>query len=230
MKNFIIAIVCYFTITACQSRIMGMKVQEGIDVSHHQGSISWETIKNNSDKAFAFIKATEGKTGQDRQFITNWKNADDQGLPRGAYHFVRFGTSSPKEQMDNFFAQLRKAGGYTAGDWLALDVEEGPGTPDGAYKLVSEVVEECVDIIHQEIGKYPYIYNRTSFWDKYVQKTPEIVKECPLWIARWRATPPSSAELPKGWTDFKVWQYSCHGRVEGIAGEVDLNKVYLTDL
>lgn len=105
---------------------------------------------------------------------------------------------------------------------IALDIEENQGIVD--YNLVRGVVEESVRYL-KNINITPYIYTRTSFWDKYVAETPDIVKECPLWIARWGEAPPQPYELPKGWHDWAIWQYADKGSVPGITGPVDLNRI-----
>ena len=58
----------------------------GIDVSHHQQIINWETVKQ-SNITFAFIKATEGDDFKDRMFETNWEEAIKNNIIPGAYHF-----------------------------------------------------------------------------------------------------------------------------------------------
>ncbi len=64
----------------------------GIDISHHQGHIDWEELKDNGmiDKCpvrFVMIKATEGATQTDENFRENFYQAREYGFTRGAYHF-----------------------------------------------------------------------------------------------------------------------------------------------
>ncbi|CCM10306.1 Lysozyme M1 [Cardinium endosymbiont cEper1 of Encarsia pergandiella] len=208
-----------------------IEYQEGIDISHHQEDIDWnELTPSNSNKVFIIAKATEDKSYQDPKFIQNYKNICNAGFQPGAYHFLRFGSSSAKDQMNNFIRQIQAAQKLTDQIKLAnneriiaLDVEESNGSD---YSLVSSVVEESVGYL-KEINITPFIYTRQNFWDQHVKTTPDIVKKCPLWIARYRSTPPSSNELPNGWQEWKIWQYSSTGSVPGIQGNVDLNKMQL---
>ncbi|WP_419241700.1 GH25 family lysozyme [Cardinium endosymbiont of Nabis limbatus] len=108
---------------------------------------------------------------------------------------------------------------------IALDIEEHKGAD---YRLVQRVTEESVRYLRDKANRTPYIYTRTSFWDAYVSDTPDIVAQCPLWIARWRDHPPLPNELPKGWASWKIWQYSDQGTVPGIRGPVDLNRMATT--
>lgn len=201
------------------------KYQEGIDISRHQGDINWNQLTpTGSGKTFVIAKASQRNNFTDSKFVQNWKDMDRVGFQRGAYHFVEFGSnvSEPKEQMNNFLTQLRRAGEWSGKDILALDIEEFDKTPVTSYHSVAPVTEGCVSYLKEQ-GIIPYIYTRKGFWDKYVENTSDIIKECPLWIARWSATEPS--ELPNGWDDWTIWQYSDKGNVPGIKGNVDLDRM-----
>jgi len=76
----------------------------GIDVSHHQGKIEWEKIKD-GDLKFVFIKATEGGDFKDPEFKRNWAEASNAGLLKGAYHFFTF-CKSGIEQARNFISTV----------------------------------------------------------------------------------------------------------------------------
>ena len=196
---------------------------EGIDISHHQGKIDWGACTPaKSGKQFIIAKATEGKTYEDPMFVQNVTSARAAGFQIGAYHFLRFGTSSPSDQMANFVSKIRETGLLADKEpIIALDIEEHKGAD---YTLVGSMTEECVRYL-KDSKITPYIYTRTSFWDKHVAVTPDIVKECPLWIARWRKKSPLLHELPRGWDSWTIWQYSDKGSVPGITGEVDLNRM-----
>ncbi|KAK7574081.1 hypothetical protein V9T40_011272 [Parthenolecanium corni] len=200
--------------------ILREKELEGIDISHYQGNIDWNVCTpENTGKKFIIHKATEGATYQDPQFIKNWRAMKANGFQVGAYHFLRFGSSEPKAQVDNFIKMLQQVE-WDQNTILALDLEEVPGSD---YSLVASSTEFCAKLIQSITGSYPYIYTRQNFWDAHVSKTLDIVTKCPLWIARWRDKPPSPKELPNGWTKWEIWQYSSEGKVPGITGNVDLN-------
>ena len=239
---------------SCTMEKLGIN-NKGIDVSHHQNHIRWSELKNSGEVAFAIAKASEGKTFKDSKFKDNWKEMAGLDI-RGAYHFMNFtmlckrleeeplpdGATSLTEgrvaqikseeasrQMDNFLSQLAEAGGLTPGNIIALDVEENGKADHKVYAHVGGMIEESVRYLRNRTSLHPYIYTRTGFWNTHVVDTPEIVKQCPLWIARWRADrkddkPPLPNELPNGWATWNIWQYSDQGKVVGIDGNVDLNK------
>ena len=77
----------------------------GVDVSHYQGDIDWETLAAQGVR-FAYIKATEGSGHTDERFAENAQNAALAGVPAGGYHFFSF-ESAGKTQAENFLSALR---------------------------------------------------------------------------------------------------------------------------
>ena len=62
---------------------------QGVDVSHHQGAIDWESFSKGGN-VFAIIKATEGGDHRDKNFSFNWKEAQKFNVVVGAYHYYSF--------------------------------------------------------------------------------------------------------------------------------------------
>ena len=99
----------------------------GIDVSHYQGDIDWEVLRNQGTIddcpiRFVMIKATEGTTNIDDKFETNFFQAREYGFTRGAYHF--YSTHSSAADQARFFIQNVK---LEKGDLPpVLDVEHKP--------------------------------------------------------------------------------------------------------
>ena len=99
----------------------------GIDVSHYQGDIDWEVLRNQGTiddcpVRFVMIKATEGTTNVDDKFENNFFQAREYGFTRGAYHF--YSTHSPAADQARFFIQNVK---LEKGDLPpVLDVEQKP--------------------------------------------------------------------------------------------------------
>ena len=78
----------------------------GIDLSHYQGNVFWETIGDNSKMEYVYLKATEGGNNIDSKYAQNIDLAHKYGLKVGSYHFYR-----PKieqsVQLQNFMSQCR---------------------------------------------------------------------------------------------------------------------------
>ena len=78
----------------------------GIDISHYQGEVFWETIGDNSKMAYVYLKATEGGDRIDKMYQLNIDLAHRYGLKVGSYHFFRPKTPLAK-QLENFMAQCK---------------------------------------------------------------------------------------------------------------------------
>ena len=78
----------------------------GIDLSHYQGEVFWETVGQNTKTAYVYLKATEGGDRIDERYEKNIDLAHRYGLKVGSYHFFR--PKSPLHlQLQNFMTQCR---------------------------------------------------------------------------------------------------------------------------
>ncbi|MGM9779842.1 MAG: glycoside hydrolase family 25 protein [Prevotella sp.] len=186
----------------------------GIDISHYQGEIDWETLKNNGmiEKCpvrFVMIKATEGSSKIDDNFIDNFYNAREYGFIRGAYHF--FSIYSTAEAQANYFIKNVK---LEAGDLPpVLDVEHKPkNQSDEEFK---KSVLTWLEIVEEEYGVKPIIYTYYKFKMKYL--SDKIFDDYPYWIAHYYV---DKVEYKGQW---KFWQHTDCGKLPGIKGYVDFN-------
>lgn len=82
----------------------------GIDLSHYQGEVFWETIGDNSKMAYVYLKATEGGDRVDHMYQLNIDLAHRYGLKVGSYHSSaqrRLSTSSSKTSRHNVSRETR---------------------------------------------------------------------------------------------------------------------------
>jgi GH25 family lysozyme M1 (1,4-beta-N-acetylmuramidase) len=198
-------------------RVQALEQQEpagrapGIDVSHYQGAIDWNKVKQDG-QSFAFIKATEAANFKDQRFIENWNNAKVFGLLRGAYHFYRFNTS-PQAQAQWFLAALGSDHGELP---PVVDVEDTATAPNAT------ALKTFIDLISTAIGRKPIIYTASWWWNNTRWGSPITwAKDYDLWVANYNVAAPT---LPTDWTAWKFWQKSSTGSVNGIAGNVDLDQ------
>ena len=79
----------------------------------------------------------------------------------------------------------------------------------------------------QEAGYQGMLYAlREEFEDPALWDASLLLEEFPVWIADYAEAAPPDAEYPETEYDYAMWQYSCTGRVSGIAGDVDRNVSY----
>ena len=76
----------------------------GIDLSHYQGQVYWETVANETNVAYVYLKASEGGDRIDATFERNIVMAHVYGLKVGSYHFYRPRTDQ-RQQLRNFMSQ-----------------------------------------------------------------------------------------------------------------------------
>ncbi len=188
-------------------RMHGFEVH-GIDVSHYQRHIDWEAVAA-AGIHFSFIKASEGMTLTDSLFCSNWEEAKQAGIKRGAYHFFRPATPVHEQAM-NFQAGVKLEPGDLP---PVLDVE----VLDGATRvqLVSSVLT-WLYLAEIHYGVKPIIYTNLKFYNKYLAGHFE---EYPLWIARYAPFQPSLSDKQP----WHFWQYGNRGELSGIDGPVDFN-------
>ena len=186
----------------------------GIDISHHQGRIDWQELKDNGliDKfpvRFVMIKATEGATRVDEFFKDNFYQAREHGFTRGAYHFYST-RSSAKKQAQFFISQVKLESGDLP---PVLDVEHKPKQQSDAEFKAS--VLEWLDIVEHHYGVKPIIYTYHKFKTQYL--SDPVFDAYPYWIAHYYV---NEVKYTGQW---KFWQHTDVGRLPGIKGHVDFN-------
>jgi lysozyme len=184
----------------------------GIDVSTHQGVISWKDVQEmkvkDVDLKFAFIKATEGYTKVDWQFKRNWKRAREVGMARGAYHFF-IPTKAGAKQAENFINAVKLKDGDLP---PVLDVEETYGAKPAD---VRKRVKEWLVLVQRHYGVKPILYTGADFYKQYLGSDFD---DYPLWVAHYIQK--NRPRIERQW-DF--WQHSEKGRVNGVVSAVDFN-------
>jgi lysozyme len=185
---------------------------EGIDVSHWQGVINWAAVAG-AGIAFAYMKATEGRTFVDDRFAANWAAAKANGIARGAYHFGRPGTD-PVAQARHFYNTVRPGSGDLP---LCLDIE---ATDSQTPTQVRNWIQRFVTEIKRRMGRPPVIYTGYFFWQDNAGNSPNNY-DTMLWMARWSTTP---LPLPIAWTNWTFWQYTSTGTVPGVSGNCDRDR------
>lgn len=185
----------------------------GIDISHYQGKIDWEQLKNAMIEGcpvrFVIIKSTEGASRLDDHFRENFNQVRDYGFIRGVYHFWS-NKSSAREQAYYFLDKVH----LTEGDLPpVLDIEHKP-----ADKSVDDFQRDVLTWLHIVEDKYhakPIIYTYYKFKEKYL--SAPVFDDYPYWIAHYYV---DKVQYQGKW---KFWQHTDAGKLPGIKGYVDFN-------
>jgi lysozyme len=184
----------------------------GIDVSRYQKTIGWRLVKDmqveNIKIGFAFMKATEGVTGVDRQFKRNWRQAKKAGVPRGAYHFF-IASKSGKAQAENFIENVELKSGDLP---PVLDVEQVYGA---SVATVQQRVGDWLNMVEDYYKVKPIIYTNVDFYENFLAGRFD---DYPLWVAHYQVK-----DKPRIKRKWHFWQHNEAGRANGIDAFVDFN-------
>ncbi len=191
----------------------------GIDVSNHQGRIDWQKVAADG-VAFAWVKATEGRTYTDVTFLRNLLAAREAGVPVGVYHYARPDNNSPEAEADHFLSAI---GDVEPGDLLpVLDFETDAPRLSGA--AMTQWAARWLELVTAGIGIRPVFYSYPYFITGQMAGAKALAGD-KLWLAdygsndgrrhRQRYSFPHMVQV--------AHQYTSNGRVGGIIGRVDLN-------
>lgn len=185
----------------------------GIDISHHQGEINWDKLRNamvdKSPVRFVMIKATEGGDFLDENFEENFYQAREHGFMRGAYHFWS-NKNGAREQAYFFLEKVP----LEVGDLPpVLDVENKPD--DVSTEDFQRDILTWLHIVEDRYHVKPIIYTYYKFKEDYL--SDERFDDYPYWIAHYYV---KQVEYKGRW---KFWQHTDVGKLPGIRGFVDLD-------
>ena len=182
----------------------------GIDLSHYQGEVFWETVGENTKMAYVYLKATEGGDRIDERYENNIILAHKHGLKVGSYHFYRPKNEQVK-QLENFMTQCRPG----EQDLIPMiDIETKGGLSTEAF---SDSLMKFLDLVEKAYKQKPLLYTYTNFYNKWlVGKIPQY----PLMIAQYKDEEPVLADDK----EYIIWQYTCKGRIVGVKGYVDKSR------
>lgn len=190
---------------------------KGIDVSRYQGTINWEKVKAAGVK-FAMLKTVStnksfGGIYIDPQFERNYKECKRLGIPVGVYYYTY---AQDKATADKELAKLKEAiSGKTFEYPIVVDVEDNklkPLSRDALTDLIIYAVEKI-----ESWKCYAMVYTYISYSN--TELNMKRLAAYDLWIAHY-----ADECGYKG--DHGMWQYSSEGKVNGIAGDVDMNWAY----
>ncbi len=187
----------------------------GVDVSHHQGKIEWDTLAR-QDIQFAYIKATEGSEFKDRNFQENFSNASATGLRVGAYHFFSYDSGGESQSM-NFISVVPQQQGMLP---PVVDIEfygDKKEHPPDRQQTKTEL-KILLRRLEEHYGAKPLIYTTDKAYQLYIA---DDFYENDIWI-RSIFTKPELA----GKRRWKFWQYTNRERLAGYQGRekyIDMN-------
>lgn len=204
------------------------KSKLGIDVSYAQKEIDWQKVKS-AGIDFAIIRLgyrgyETGNLHTDEFFEVNVSNAINAGIEVGVYFFSQaVSVSEAREEAEYVLTRIKdKNITYpVVFDWEVIT--EAPARTDS---ITSDVLSECAlefCSVIESAGFKPMIYASLNLlrsrYDKY---NIDMISKYDLWLAEYKDHP----DYPY---DFKMWQYTNEGKIDGIDFATDLNMYFEND-
>lgn len=182
----------------------------GIDISHHQREVFWETLGENTKMSYVYVKATEGGNHVDTRYVENVRLAHVHGLKVGSYHFFR-----PKTDVSLQLQNFRSMCLPSQQDLIPMvDVEVKQGMSTEAF---CDSLFKFLDLVEEAYGQKPLIYTGTNFYNKNLAGKLGGYK---LMIAQYNDQEPVLYDD----NDYIIWQYTGKGHIKGVNGYVDKSR------
>ena len=176
---------------------------KGIDISHWQGNINFDLLKNETD--FIIIKAGGSDKGfyKDKMFETYYKKAKENDIPVGAYYFVGKNCTSYADGVADAkrFLDLIKDKQFEYPVYIDIETT-APAQRLGATNAVIGFCE-TMEAYNYYVGIYAS--DISGFKDRL---NLQYLSKFDKWVARYGKSP----EYVKA---FGMWQFSSSGRVKG---------------
>lgn len=194
----------------------------GIDVSTFNHEIDWEAVAADDVVQFAMIRAgyrgaIEGLLHTDDQFYNNIEGAVQNGIPVGIYWYCSGITVDEiNEEVDYLLSILE---GYPITYPVVFDMEPYEADENGgriSTMSVEEKTEKALLFCQRirDAGYTPMIYGNVDWL--YSNLNFEELEGIDIWYAAYQSK-------PHMYDEFRMWQFSNAGRIDGIETAVDLN-------
>ena len=186
-----------------------------IDVSRYQGNIDWDKLAGKIEGAMLKTVSTNKSFGGiyiDPMFEANYAACRRLGIPVGVYYYT-YAQDAATVQAE--LAKLHQAlEGKTFTLPIAVDVEDNKLKPLSADAL-TDLVIAAADAI-ESWGLYAMVYTYTYY--SQTELNMDRLSAYDLWIADYRGQRPARKH--------GMWQYTSTGKLDGIAGNVDISHAY----
>lgn len=182
----------------------------GIDLSHYQGEVFWETVGENTKMAYVYLKATEGGDRIDARYERNIELAHRYGLKVGSYHFFRPKTPLDR-QLRNFMTQCLPG----EQDLIPMiDVETTGNLSNGEF---CDSLMTFLTMVENAYHQKPLVYTFRNFYNRHLVG---MLNDYQLMVAMYTPEEPVLADE----RDITLWQYTGKGRILGVNGYIDKSR------
>ena len=215
-----------------QTKLDGLDIIEGIDVSKHNGDIDFKKVKAAGVK-FVIMRigyrgyGSSGSVSKDIKFESYIKAAHDAGLDIGVYFYSQaLNETEAKEEANFVINNLKSYKSYVtlpvAFDYEFADVQSG--RLDAAWsnkkinktKMTANAIAFCNTI--EAAGYDAMVYANKSFLTDNLDHE-KLEQLYDIWLAHYIKNTNYTG-------DYRFWQFSEKGTINGISGNVDCDFMY----
>ena len=180
---------------------------KGIDISHYQGeNISWSSVASEQIQ-FVYIKASEGISRKEPFAQVQATGAKEAGLKVGYYHFARVESGTGINEAIFFDSILKSLPPSDLLPCLDIEVNKSGLSPEQITKWIEDFTTQIKGLGYSNLLLYSY----TPFLNAYLLPS-NILAQTKLWIAEY--TNATSPNLPRGYSQYSIWQQSQTGTVK----------------
>lgn len=193
-----------------------------VDMSEHQDAnkIDYDKFANDIDGAILRTSITDAKTlniRKDYKLDQHYKELNKRNVPIGFYHYSRAINAGEALREANFVHSLIKDKNISLP--VYIDIEDDKRQTKASIGDISEAAESFVKAM-QARGYVAGIYSYPWFANNYL--TRDVKNKYEFWIADYDSKDFTAYNK----SDFDSWQYTHTGRVNGYAGNIDMNVLY----
>lgn len=201
----------------------GYKMTYGVDISKHNGDLDFEKIKS-AGFEFVFIRSVyrrygrTGKVSADEKAAENIKKAKAAGLKVGVYVFSQ--AINEKEAIEEADFTINFLKDFEIDLPVIFDAETIKYDIARTDNVTGEQFTKNAVAFLEKIksaGYTPAVYTNMVWQDYYYDMSK--LKNYEIWYADYN-------EIPQTPYDFKYWQFSETGVIEGIDKAIDLNVMF----
>jgi GH25 family lysozyme M1 (1,4-beta-N-acetylmuramidase) len=182
-----------------------------VDISKWQGTIDFPRFAEEAD--MAIVRVQYGSSTEDSKHKEYEAGLKTYGVPFGSYAYARFvSVNDAKVEAQDF---LKRSDSMSK--FFVVDVEELTCPADQVVPATQAFIQ-----VLRDAGKKAGLYTGHSFYKTYGMSKVDADF---LWIPRYQTNDDGTVHAYKPDMPCDLWQYSQNGRIAGVAGAVDLNKL-----
>ena len=195
-----------------------------IDVSHHQGVIDWEAVKNSGMVDAVILRLGYASQTVDTQFLRNVSELNRLGIPYTVYLFSYAENAYEASLEANFLINTIRNNNISLAtnifpifyDIESWRINDSSNTDHLSKSDYESIIMTFINKVESALGISTRVYTYKNYAET---RLPDSVLPYVTWIAQWG--PECTYE-----GSYNGWQYTSDGSVPGINGRVDMSIFY----